>query len=250
MLASYRAAADETGKELVIEKLKEMKDWAPDTAAAPAAAAGVAAPAAAAGSASATVQLLAALTFFEAKNYKEALRYVHKAHEQLEHLALCVEIYLRIDRPDLAAKALKFMQDIDDDDTLTALANVWTNVAQGGDRAQEAFHLLEELIEKLGPSPLLYNTMGVCQMALRKWPEAFGYLKQARELALSQKEKVSAETLVNSAVCLQQMHKAPDLIARIITELKASHPSHAWIQKYTAIENIFDSTAANFVVKK
>jgi coatomer subunit epsilon len=45
-------------------------------------------------------------------------------------LALCVQIYLRIDRVDLAQKVLKSMQDLDDDDSLTTLAQVWVALAQ------------------------------------------------------------------------------------------------------------------------
>jgi hypothetical protein len=44
-------------------------------------------------------------------------------------LALSVEIYLKIDRVDLASKQVKAMQDIDDDDALTTLATTWLYIA-------------------------------------------------------------------------------------------------------------------------
>lgn len=44
-------------------------------------------------------------------------------------LALTVQIYLKIDRIDLAAKAAAIMATVDDDDTLTQLASSWVNLA-------------------------------------------------------------------------------------------------------------------------
>jgi hypothetical protein len=66
LLATYKSSSDEN-KELVLDKLKDMKEqWTPEPPTSP------------------TVQLIVALIYYEAKNYKEALRYVHKGHEQLE----------------------------------------------------------------------------------------------------------------------------------------------------------------------
>jgi len=233
LLATYRTASSDENREMVLEKVKESKDFAVEaTANAPNAA------------------LALALLFLEAKNAKEALKYVHKAHESLEHLAVTVQIYLRIDRLDLAAKQVKAMQDIDDDDAITTLATAWLHIAAGGDKLTEAFQLLEELVQKFGSSVDILNTMAACQMGLKNWAKAFGYLKQARELSLSSKDKVAAETLINSIVCLQQLHKAPELVTRIIGELKAAYPSHPWIARYTAMESLFDKTAATYSAKK
>ncbi len=58
--------------------------------------------------------------------------------------------------------------------------------------------------------------MATCQIALKNFNGAFGYLRQARELALKNQEKIAAETLINSLVCLQHLHKAPELVVRIL----------------------------------
>jgi len=233
LLATYRSAATDENKELVMEKIKESKDYSPEaTAAAP------------------NASLALALLFLEAKNLKEALKYVHKSHESLEHLAVTVQIYLRIDRLDLAAKQVKAMQDIDDDDAITTLATAWIHIAAGGDKLTEAAQLLDELVQKFGASVDILNTMATCQMGLKNWAKAFEHLKQARVLALGAKDKLAPETLINSIVCVQQMHKPPELVARILGELKAAYPNHAWITKYAAIESLFDKSAATFGAKK
>jgi len=230
--ATYRTASDEN-KELVLEKVKETKDYSPEATAN-----------------ALNVSLALALLFMEAKNLREAIKYVHKSHESLEHLAVTVQVYLRIDRADLAGKQVKAMQDIDDDDAITTLATAWLHIAVGGDKLTEAFQLLEELVQKFGNSVDILNTMAVCQMGLKNWMKAFGLLKQARELALVSKDKLAPETLINSIVCLQHLHKAPELVARIVGELKSTYPAHPWIVRYTAVESLFDKTAATYSAKK
>lgn len=61
------------------------------------------------------------------QNYDAALRVLHQS-DNLECAALSVQILLKINRPDLARKELKRMQDTDDDATLTQLALAWFNM--------------------------------------------------------------------------------------------------------------------------
>lgn len=225
LFATYKASADDNKADEIFE---ELKSWLSDPQ-----------------MVDEYTSLLAAQIYYESNNLKEALRLVHDATD-LDRRALAVQIYLQIDRIDLAEKVVKSMQEVDDDDTLTALASVWVNIAQGGEAVNNAFDTLNELLEKFGPTIRLLNSLGVCQIHLRNYTEAFGFLKQARDLALEKKEKVSVDTLINTIVCLTHLRKPQPIIQRIVGELTQVAPNHPWLQKQNELSEIFDKCAANY----
>ena len=166
-------------------------------------------------------------------------------------LSMCVLIYLRIDRPDLATKSLKAMQDLDDDDTLTQLATAWVGIASGGaDKTLEAAFLLQELLEKFGPSVVVLNSLAVCDIHQRNYTNAFQYTKQARELSIKTGARVTAETLLNSIVCLQHLKRGQDIIEKIEAELKLNYPQHPWIAKQKQMSELFEKHASTFKAKQ
>merc|ERR1719149_577730 len=81
-------------------------------------------------------------------HHKEALKISHQS-TQIDVMALVVQIYLQMDRPDLARKLVKSMQEQYDDDTLTKLSHAWTSLCEsGGETAQDALYEFQELGEK------------------------------------------------------------------------------------------------------
>eukprot|EP00823_Brevimastigomonas_motovehiculus_P000605 TRINITY_DN1074_c0_g1_i1.p1 TRINITY_DN1074_c0_g1~~TRINITY_DN1074_c0_g1_i1.p1 ORF type:complete len:345 (+),score=129.62 TRINITY_DN1074_c0_g1_i1:41-1075(+) len=193
-----------------------------------------------------TQLLMAATMFFEAKNYNEALKLIHKTKDNLELLALTVQIYLKIDRFDLAQKQLKIMQEIDDDDTLSVLAGSWVNIALGGDKIQEASSFLQELTEKFEPSISVLNSLAVCAIEQKNYTVGFQLLSKSRKLALESQDPVSPDTLVNTIVCLQHLKKSQDIINKIIGDLKQTAPNHWWLKQYAAMDALFDQNAASY----
>jgi len=224
--ATFKTTADDN-RDLLLEQLKELTEH-PALPTSP------------------NLALVCSYIHFDAKNYKDAFKLVHKQHENLEMLALVVQIYLRVDRVGLAAHVVKAMQDIDDDDALTVLAAAWLGIAQGGEKVTEAFFLLQELTEKFGSSPTVLNDMAVCQIQLRDYTKAFGYLRQAREVALQSKQRVAADTLLNSIVALTHLRKPLDIIQRIATELRASSPAHPWLKRCADMDAAFNKAAENY----
>lgn len=223
LLATYSSTARDD-RDMVFETLKE---WLADPTIA----------------SDPTVRLLASQIFFESQEYKQALKLVIDG-DNLEMKAMTIQIYLAMDRVDLASSTLRQMMEIDDDDTLTSLATVWVYIAQRGDKAKEAFDILQELQEKYGSTVDLLNTMAVCLMHQRNFSSAFQNLKSARDLAIQEQQKASPTTLINSVVCLQQLGKPQAIVDRVIGELKQNSPNHPWLQKQQELEELFEKSTS------
>jgi len=228
LLATYRTANEDT-KELVFETLLEWLSYTMIQN-------------------DPVLQTIAAIIYLEEEKYKEALKLLASPGENLEKMAINVQLYLKIDRVDLAAKIIKTMADVDDDDPLTQLATAWVYIAQGGDKISEAFYLLQELIEKFGQSVSILNSLAVCQLHLKNFTQAFQFLKQARNLRIEKGKKAHPDTLVNTIVCLHHMRKPADIITKIKMELEDADPNNAWLKDQETMSKIFDKHAKNLSI--
>jgi coatomer subunit epsilon len=229
LLGTYYAASDE-GKDMVFDTLKEWLS--------------------ADGLVDPTLQVVASQIYMEEQNYKEALRLVCQPGDNLEKMAMCVQIYLKINRLDLAQKMAKSMADADDDDPLTQLCLAWTQISEGGEKVGEAISLLQDLIEKYGPSIPVLNGLAICQVQQANHAAAFQLLKQAKDAASAAGVKTSPETYINTIVVLQSLKKSPDIIRKISGEFEKSWPENAWLKKMALAEAAFAQHAAAFSWKK
>lgn len=226
LLATYRSAASEQ-KELAFETLQE---WLSDDML----------------KQDAAVQLIASQMYFEDGKYKDALRLVQPAGDDLERLAMQVQIYLVLNRLDLAGTACKSMADLDDDDALTQLATAWLYMATGGDKIMEASCLLQELVDKFRPSSQVLCCQAVCQIHLGNFGEANEFLKRARQQVIKDGGKVDASTLINYIVCLRNLRKSQEVVDKVENELRELYPQHPWIQNQASMSSMFDQHAKNY----
>jgi len=177
--------------------------------------------------------VMCASVYLHQKNYESALRTLQLT-DHIEGLAMQVQIYCQMERPDLAKKTMKQMQDVDEDATLTQLAQAWTNLALGGDKLQESYYIFQELIDKNQASPTLLNGAAASHVSQGKWEEADGAIKEAAE-----KDPNYADTLINQVVVATQVGN--DVVAnRTLASLRGSCASHPFVLDIEAKEAEMD----------
>lgn len=216
--AEYEMATDEATQLRVIEAIKSLL----------------------AETGSTSVQLTAAHVFLQHSLTKDALQCVHLG-VTMEHIVLALQIYLKMDRIDLAKEQLSLLKQADEDAILTQLGSVYVSLANGSSTAHDAIHHLRSLSEQYGPSPLLLNLMAVSYMTSAQYEEAEASLEECRR-DFSQN---IPDTLINLLVCYQHEQKP---IGPILAELKRSFPNHAFCQGLERVEGAFEREAVKYKV--
>ncbi|GMH56595.1 hypothetical protein TrRE_jg2705 [Triparma retinervis] len=195
---------------------------------------------------STTISLIAGMLHLNAGDVKSALRMVHQGLT-LEHLSLSVQIYLRMDRLDLAEKSLNLMLQADEDSTLSQLSSAWVSIKAGGSRSEEGVYALTTLGEQYGPSVMLLNALSGARITLGELDKAEGNLADAALLAEELgRDNVSegdrADTLVNLANVRARKGKAGEVMER----LKMEHVNHPIVQGLTTVEGAIDRVKGGF----
>ena len=104
------------------------------------------------------VQAVAATAYIAEGALERALRAV-RSEATMELLALSVQAYLRLDRPDLAEAAVRKLEARDDESALYMLSAAHTYAVLGGDKAKESVLILKDVLDRYGEGagPAAYN---------------------------------------------------------------------------------------------
>mmetsp|Transcript_6157 Transcript_6157/g.8965 ORF Transcript_6157/g.8965 Transcript_6157/m.8965 type:complete len:292 (+) Transcript_6157:71-946(+) len=191
------------------------------------------------------VQLYAALLFLKMGMTKEALKCVHLG-ATMEHLALSLQIYLKLDRLDLANEQWSLMKQADEDATLTQLCGALVMASTGKSRAEEAIYAYQTLSEQYGPSHMLLNCMAVAHMVVGDFTQAQGKLEEALEM--SNGAAVGSEgatTLINLIAVYQNLGNSAKVDETVIL-LKKQHASHPYVQSLATVEAAFQRVSAQY----
>eukprot|EP00727_Mastigamoeba_balamuthi_P013392 m51a1_g8676 putative coatomer epsilon subunit isoform 1 (294) ;mRNA; f:151840-153318 len=189
------------------------------------------------------VQLIAAIILYGEGRLDDAMRALHHQPSSLEGMALMVQLYLAVNRPELAENQLRAMQQIDDDSPLTQLAAAWSLLNAGGDKVQEAQLTFQELSDKYGSTPLLLSGLAACAMRGMRWADGERLLLEAQE-----KGARDAETMANLVVCSMHMAPGSSTSQRYLSQLRSSFPNHPFLARASAFDAALDAAASRVAV--
>ncbi|KAF8630126.1 hypothetical protein AX15_003083 [Amanita polypyramis BW_CC] len=231
-LAGFATAEDDTDKDAALEELRDLAvEIEGDDSE---------------GSArdKALVRVLAATAFVRAGETEEALETLGTDTEDLEAVALLVQIYLSINRPDLAKKQFDRSKKWAEDDLLLQLIESTIGLITGKDAySNSSSFYTEQLANPSLTSPHMLTSRGITRILRNEIQEAKSDLEESLE-----QQKSDAETLAAlcTAVSLggSKKQEAEELWGRLSTE----RPDHPIVVDVSTRGDLFDQAAAKYNV--
>lgn len=216
------------------------------------------------GDSSLGVQICCGSVLASAGEHDKALALLRKHQGSLDAVALIVQLYLTMNRADLAAKECRTARGFAQDALLVNLSEAWvgmrevssdnlrfgrdevqlTRPLQGGDKYQQAYYVFEELAQ--APStqaPGTLTAQAVSELHLGRYPEAEVALQQALGLVPEH-----AEALANQAVLNTILGKKDEADAAV-KKLKAVDAAHPFLTEVASRKSAFDAAAAKYTPK-
>jgi coatomer subunit epsilon len=187
-----------------------------------------------------SAQLTVAQVLLLAGQTKEALQCVHLG-STMEHIALALQIYLKIERLDLAKKQLSLLRQADEDSILTQLSAVYVSLAAGSTGAPDAAHALNSLSEQYGASSLLLNLVACALMQQGDYATAEEKLIEC--LRDFPSETSIPDTLVNLIGCSVQQNKP---FKDYVSQLQNQNPTHGLCASIGRVNAAFDRESVKY----
>lgn len=188
-----------------------------------------------------TCQVIAAQTFLRHGDMtREALQCVYEG-ATIEQLALSVQIYLRMDRLDLAKQALGKMKQNDEEAVLTQLCACYVAIYVGRSQAVDAVHIVRSLSEQYGTSVMLLNLSAAAHMACGEYSEAETFLIEAMA------EGDDVDTFINLIVCYQHQGKFMET-EKLLQKVRSVFPNHPFVQGLSRVEGAFERESIKYKV--
>ncbi|KAJ6581525.1 coatomer epsilon subunit-domain-containing protein [Mycena capillaripes] len=190
-----------------------------------------------------SVRVLAGTAFARAGEVEEALETLFTESEDLEAVAVIVQIYLSINRTDRAKKEFDRAKQWAEDDLLLQLieSSIGLVAAKDGYSNANSFYT-EQLGNPSLSSPHILTARGVTRILRNEIPEAKSDLEESLE-----QQKGDAETLA-AFVVAAGIESKKDEAEELWTRLKTEHPTHPLVVDVSQKADLFDEFAAKFTV--
>jgi len=191
-------------------------------------------------SAAPSAQLYAAHVSLFANDHDGALRLV-SVGTNMEHMHVTAQIYLRMDRIDLAEEILTQMRNADEDCSLTQISSVHVALATGSSRSTDATYTLAALSEQYGPSPLLLNLQAAALVVSGRYDDAE---VKCRECLGEDPSDVDA--MINLVTCLVNLGKYGEIDGMVANIKSLAGPNHSFVKSIERVEGAFDRVSSTF----
>ncbi|KAG7096396.1 hypothetical protein E1B28_003839 [Marasmius oreades] len=232
-LARYVAAQGESTKEASLEELRDLsvEIEGDDVEATP--------------REKASVRVIAGTAFAMAGEVEEALETLGTDTEDLEAVAVIVQIYLSINRPDLAKREYERSKRWAEDDLLLQLIESNIGLVTGKDGYSNT---LSFYTEQLGnpslTSPHILTARGVTRILRNEIPEAKSDLEESMEQQQQNDAESLAAYIVACGLGPSKKGEADEHWLRLQTE----HPTHPLVLDMAQKSALFDEAVSKFVV--
>lgn len=188
--------------------------------------------------------VLAATILNESDNTEDAFRAVSR-FEGLEARATKVFTLIKMNKRKLAMGEVKKMNQIDEDATLSQLANALVQSFGASGKVKDSLYIYNEMADKYGRTTDLEMHQAVVSILTKEYDAADELLESALE-----RDNKDAEVLINSLVVAQLNDKDDEVVDRLLSQLKHDHPSHPWVVDLLKKEEEFDRIAATCTVSE
>ncbi|KAH8103983.1 coatomer epsilon subunit-domain-containing protein [Cristinia sonorae] len=194
------------------------------------------------------VKVLAGTAFARAGEIEEALETLGAgtSHESLEAVAVTVQIYLSINRPDLARKEFERSKRWAEDDILLQLIESSISLVTGKDGYNDpnSFYT-EQLANPSLTSPHLLTARGITRLLKG---EISGAKSDFEEAVSQQGGKVDAETLAAMTVAAGLGSGKQVDVEQYWSQLTTEYPNHPLVTDVVKKASVFDEVASRFEV--
>ncbi|CAP38011.2 Protein CBG21210 [Caenorhabditis briggsae] len=174
---------------------------------------------------------------FTSSQTEDAFRAVSR-FDGLEARASKVFTLIKMNKRKLAIQEVKKMNQIDEDATLSQLANALVASFGASGKVKDALYIYSEMADKYGRTTDLEMHQAIVSVLTQDYAAAEELLESSLE-----RDNKDADVLINSLVAAQLNEKDDEITERYLSQLKHEHPSHPWVVDFTRKEDEFDSIA-------